>query len=135
MVLTLAIPKFSIAGILCPIRLKHKTDINQAHLKSVVSVLFRTGGWNAPRRSSSRSLSGLMYDREFWMSSTVNRMVAGGIRERILLGYHAQRRRKVRGSDWCRGNSRSRKRSIEVAGMMRLRRSSVAHLDYLHCCC
>ncbi len=44
--------------------------------KSVVSVLFRHCVWNAPRRSSSRSFSGLMYDREFWISSTVRRMVA-----------------------------------------------------------
>ena len=39
--LTFAIPKFSIAGILCPTQLKHKNDINPAHFKNVVSVLFR----------------------------------------------------------------------------------------------
>lgn len=39
--LTFAIPKFSIAGILCPKQLKHTNDINPAHFKSVVSVPFR----------------------------------------------------------------------------------------------
>lgn len=35
---------------------------------------------NLPRRSSSRSFSGLIYDSELFMSSTVKRIVTGGQR-------------------------------------------------------
>ena len=42
-------------------------------LQSVVSALFSP---NAPRRSSSRSLRGFRYEREFWMSSAVSLMAA-----------------------------------------------------------
>lgn len=49
--------------------------------KVVVSVLLRGLSAeiqkNAPRRSSSRSLSGLRYDRELWISSAVSLIVVG----------------------------------------------------------
>jgi len=53
---TFAAPKFSIAGILCPVASQKRIDINAAQ-KSVVSAPFSE---YAPRRSSSRSVSGLM---------------------------------------------------------------------------
>lgn len=56
---TFAIPKFSIAGILCPTRLKTQKRYQSSSFQSVVSVLSRMV-INAPRRSSSRSLIGLM---------------------------------------------------------------------------
>lgn len=52
---------------------KEKLDINSGShtIKSVASVL----SGNAPRRSSSLSLSGLRYEREFWMRSVVMRTI------------------------------------------------------------
>ena len=77
-----------------------KYDINPAPVKCSICS-FQTGCWYAPRRSSSRSVSGLMYDSEFWMSSTVRRIVAGGFGRRRngqveWCGLSRRHRRKVR---------------------------------------
>lgn len=61
-----------------PYTRRAKDAINPALFSRCSTCSFQAGVQqrNAPRRSSSRSLSGLMYEREFWMSSTVKRIAA-----------------------------------------------------------
>lgn len=91
---SLAIPKFSIEGILCRIifletraklakgeRIK-KTKGRKRIVCSICSFQEVCGNDNdLPLRSSSRSFSGLIYDRELFMSSTVKRIVTMDLKD------------------------------------------------------
>lgn len=68
--LTFALPKFSIAGILWPEARLFVSTSSPDHV--VVSILL---GCVVPRRSSSRSPSGLLYDSDPLISSAVRRMM------------------------------------------------------------